>query len=463
MADVEVPDGFAANSQSFLAWLQQQGTSISPRIEIADLRSQGAGRGVLAKDDIPDDEVLFSILRSSILTTETSTLPADIKAKTDDSWLGLILAMAYECRQGSQSKWRSYFDVLPETFDTLMFWSADELKSLEGSAVLGKIGMATADTAFTEQLLPVMKQHATIFMTSEFSDAELLALCHRMGSVIMAYAFDLERPSPDPAHDQEDGWEEDQEESGSGAKGMIPLADMLNADADRNNAKLFYEEDRVVMKSIQPIKAGEEIFNDYGPLPSADVLRRYGYVTSNYAKYDVVEISLQAIRDTAAEPLQLGHDVLDQRLQYLDGQGALDDAYDVAHPGNEDVEQFPEELGMLLNVVTSPQADFDTLKQKGKLPKPTLNLAAAELLKRVLQKRRRLYPTSQESHDDMDTTGTNQHSRSARRKAMARQVIDGEQQVLAQALNSLQALTGSTGEKRKAEMDLAQPSKKSKG
>lgn len=44
------------------------------------------------------------------------------------------------------------------------------------------------------------------------------------------------------------------------------------------------------MKAIRPIAANEEIYNDYGPLPRSDLLRRYGYITSNYAKYDVVEI-----------------------------------------------------------------------------------------------------------------------------------------------------------------------------
>jgi SET domain-containing protein 6 len=49
------------------------------------------------------------------------------------------------------------------------------------------------------------------------------------------------------------------------------------------------------MKAIKPIAKGEEIFNDYGEIPRADLLRRYGYVTDNYAPYDVVEVSLDVI------------------------------------------------------------------------------------------------------------------------------------------------------------------------
>lgn len=53
------------------------------------------------------------------------------------------------------------------------------------------------------------------------------------------------------------------------------------------------------MKAIKPIYEGEEIFNDYGEIPRADLLRRYGYVTDNYAQYDVIELQLGDICQAA--------------------------------------------------------------------------------------------------------------------------------------------------------------------
>lgn len=53
------------------------------------------------------------------------------------------------------------------------------------------------------------------------------------------------------------------------------------------------------MKSIKPIQEGEEIFNDYGEIPRADLLRRYGYVTDNYSPFDVIELSLADICQAA--------------------------------------------------------------------------------------------------------------------------------------------------------------------
>lgn len=53
------------------------------------------------------------------------------------------------------------------------------------------------------------------------------------------------------------------------------------------------------MKAIKPIQEGDEIFNDYGEIPRADLLRRYGYVTDNYAVYDVVELTLGDVCQSA--------------------------------------------------------------------------------------------------------------------------------------------------------------------
>ena len=62
-------------------------------------------------------------------------------------------------------------------------------------------------------------------------DAEsvLLKLAHTMATLIMAYGFDLEVEQPDT--DSEDKESQDYRLP----KGMIPLADMLNADGEYNN------------------------------------------------------------------------------------------------------------------------------------------------------------------------------------------------------------------------------------
>jgi SET domain-containing protein 6 len=48
------------------------------------------------------------------------------------------------------------------------------------------------------------------------------------------------------------------------------------------------------MRSVRPIAEGEQIYNTYGNLPNADLLRRYGYVIPG-SKDDLVEISTEMI------------------------------------------------------------------------------------------------------------------------------------------------------------------------
>jgi len=437
---------FASKSHSFVDWFKQQGTTISPKIELADLRFRNAGRGVLATDDIGEDEDLFSIPRSSILTVETSSLPPELR-ENDDPWLSLIVAMVYECRQGSQSKWRPYLDVLPEHFDTLMFWSTAELDGLEGSAVVDKIGKDTADEAFQTNVLPKLKKHAETFRLSGTSDEELLSLCHRMGSTIMAYAFDLEKPGGAPSKSEEDGWEEDDEETVILPKGMVPFADMLNADADRNNAKLYYEEDKVVMKTIKPVRKGEELLNDYGSLPNADVLRRYGYVSSNYDKYDVVELSLDVISWAAQERHHVKSDDWQAKINYLEELGALEDGYDISRASDEDG-QFSDELCILLNMIVMPRAELDALMRKDKLPKPELSKAAETLLWDSLVRRRAAYrPDTIYEADVRSEKLALEHSGATdfvkcRRRDMAQHVVLGERKILQEAACAVAEMSG---------------------
>ena len=469
MADRVNIEDFEKLSRQFLRWLDQNGTNISAKVELADLRSQRAGRGVLAKEDIDEDEELFSIPQSSILTIETSGLPVEIKEKVDDSWLLLILAMVYEYQRRSESPWKPYFDILPHEFHTLMYWSDSELKSLQGSAVVDKIGKQSADKTFTEQLIPIMRQCSAEFKTDELNDNDLLSLCHRMGSTIMAYAFDLEQPFADPASSAEDGWEEESDAGELLPKGMVPLADMLNADADRNNAKLFYEDDKVVMKAIRAIQKSEEIFNDYGPLPRADVLRRYGYVTEHYSKYDVVEISLELIKEAAMELLNMQKKDVEARVEYLNEQGALDDGYDIYRASNEDG-PFGEELSVLHNSLMMSEADFDKLKKKQKLPKPDMPQATLQLLRYILVRRRSMYPQDDTSSNWENTKLQNGHfdCTSMRRRKMAADVITGEKEVLTEATETVRGLLGDE-KKRKAETfedkatEMQQSSKRKKG
>lgn len=171
---------------------------------------------------------------------EAEDQDGEIGAEAPDQWLSLILVMMYEFLHQSTSFWRDYLQVLPDSFETPMFWSLEELSHLQASSLIEKIGKEQAEDIFRSRLLPVIRKYAEVFYpngTASLSDQNLLSLAHRMGSAIMAYAFDLENDEDDTTSNansdqNNDGWIEDND--GQAMLGMVPMADMLNADAEFN-------------------------------------------------------------------------------------------------------------------------------------------------------------------------------------------------------------------------------------
>ncbi|KAF7552245.1 hypothetical protein G7046_g7478 [Stylonectria norvegica] len=317
--------GFDEASEKFLRWFKSlPGATFSAAIKIVDLRHQNAGRGIVALEDIAAETTLFEIPRQSIINVETSELPSklpDVFNNEDqamevdddtpqiDSWTQLILVMIYEYLQGDNSSWKSYFEILPSSFDTPMFWQESELEHLQASHMRSKIGKADAENMFRSLLLPIIRKNAGLFVSSEsHSDEQLVELAHRMGSTIMAYAFDLENDEDAEEGDDTDGWVEDRD--GKSMLGMVPMADILNADAEFN-AHVNHSENSLTVTALRPIKAGEEILNYYGPLPNSELLRRYGYVTEKHSRYDVVEISWSAVESVMHTHFGISRDTVE--------------------------------------------------------------------------------------------------------------------------------------------------------
>ncbi|KAL3457804.1 SET domain-containing protein [Aspergillus heterothallicus] len=494
-------DNFERQSNEFAHWLSSRpGVAVNSKIRIADLRATAAGRGVgtfcstlrtsfpsvpnttahlwpVAQAEIVEGEELFTIPRDLVLSTHNSKLKDLLSQNLEElgPWLGLMLVMIYEFLQGDTSMWAPYFKVLPRDFDTLMFWSGEELAELRGSAVVNKIGKQGAEELILESIAPIVRSNPTLFppidgLASYNGNAGiqvLLKLAHTMGSLIMAYAFDVEKPENEDERDGEDGYLTDEEEEQS-SKGMVPLADMLNADADRNNARLFQEEESLVMKAIKPIRAGEEIFNDYGEIPRADLLRRYGYVTDNYAPYDVIEVSLEQLCSAAGLP---DANIENQpRLQLLESLDLLEDGYAIPRPSPNDSlsDLISEELVILLKTLTLSPDQFSERQQRQKPPKASFDATEARLLYNTIRLNQGQYPTSVTQDQELlaqlnhaeTTSGALEGT--ARRRKMAVQVRLGEKEILQDLSFRLSALLSNSGATKRTANGSSDDSRRTK-
>lgn len=200
------------------------------------------------------------------------------------------------------------------------------------------------------------------------------------------------------------------------------------------------------MRATKPISQGEQIFNDYGPLPRSDLLRMYGYLTDNYAQYDVVEISYDLLlevsgKKNSSEPTWL------QKEEQLDELGLLDDGYAIPRPeqglSTPLHDAIPGELHMLLRAMCAHDKDGRASLKK---PKDPITIEEAALLQSILTKRITEYSTSYEAdqaiwtnvnHPDPDGADL-PSGKSLQRCSMALQVRMGEKEILHQLISICQ-------------------------
>jgi SET domain-containing protein 6 len=338
------------------------------------------------------------------------------------------------------SKWAPYFAVLPRELDSLVFWSEPEIKELQASAVVTKIGKGTAEEMFTQHIAPLGLDNYSIEM------------CHRVASVIMAYAFDIPEEKTTGTMDDNEGSEggddlvSDDEEEEKTVLSMVPLADMLNADADRNNARLCCDNEELEMRTIKPIAAGEEIFNDYGPLPRSDLLRRYGYITDQYAVYDVVEISTESMLSAfrtggrVSPNLQLNSEDLEKRVELTQREDVYDQSYDIRHAGPEGP-SIPDELLAFLYILLLDEENLAAISSSQSYL-PSRSKMATETLGQVLVTLLRLreeeYATTLEE-DEALLKSENLPNRTR----MAIEVRLGEKKVIREAIQEASSFSGS--------------------
>ncbi|KAG0052635.1 hypothetical protein BGZ83_002351 [Gryganskiella cystojenkinii] len=412
---------------SFLSWLESNGATVSSSISLQDYSTEGAGRGVVAVADIAKDQELFSIPRSLLLSPLTSELAQKMDLSTLEGWNPLLLCMIYEYCRGSASKWSPYFDILPMEFSTPMFWSQEELKELAGTGVVDKIGRNHAEEVFNEKLWPLIKANGELFPVKEKDQSSFITIFHRMGSLVMAYAFHDSIPGKDEDEDMEEEDDEDEEEEEKVNVSMVPMADMLNHRTGFNNARLFHEKDCLRMVSIKPIKSGQQIYNTYGELCNADLLRKYGFVDVPNP-HNIAEVNGETL---VAKCIGENDSGKDEKVEFLLEQDALEDYFILEADG-----EIPEEIIGCAKILMMPIEDFKTtvLEQK-KIPSTKLTTEVQKVLREILETKLAEYPST--SKDDKQLLKHAAETEEARRKRNAVIVRSGERDIVQSVLEKV--------------------------
>ncbi|KAG1861544.1 hypothetical protein DFJ58DRAFT_777259 [Suillus subalutaceus] len=473
----------------FAAWFQYNGGVLdTSMMGITDF--PGSGRGAVALQDVPENHTIFTLPRSLTLSTQTSALPSEFgfeawrEHKLHKGWVGLILCMMWEEAQGNQGKWITYLTSLPTQFDTPIFWSDEELRELQGTAVVDKIGRDEAERDYHEKLAPAIKTRPDLFPHNQIDVWYTLHRYHITGSRILSRSFNVERWEGEVEQDSEYVPEQDSNEdarantsigsamdvddSGDGGEAvneggsdsdsddeeiddtsdiaMVPMADILNARYDSVNAKLFYEKHHLHMVTTKPIKAGDQIFNTYGDLPNSDLLRRYGHVDLVPCPHlkgalgnpqDIVEIRADLVVNVVCGDVS-NSETYRQRIDWWLDEGG-DDVFIIdADP------ILPAALTSLIRLLLLTQEEWEKTREKGRPPKAKFDLQVSSLLRRIFEMRL----TGYQSPDlELDAKLLTSHSLTLN-KRHAIVVRLGEKQILAAALETLRLMDAALSDVR---------------
>ncbi|KAF8629219.1 hypothetical protein AX17_005802 [Amanita inopinata Kibby_2008] len=424
-------DGASAALESFIDWFKINGGYLDiTAVGFKNFPDSEGGRGMVAIQHIPEEHVLFSIPRHLALSTRNSLLPSQFglnewkRLQLDKGWAGLILCMMWEQAKGPSSKWSEYLAVLPDKFDTPMLWDNEDLQELQGTSVVEKLGKGEANEEYKTKIVPAIQGRPDLFPSDTWSSAYSLSMYHIMGSRILSRSFHVERwhadsgdseandllgDTSDSIHDvpmdspENEESDDDVEGENPSDVAMVPMADMLNARYGSENAKLFYEQTCLKMVSTRSIHEGEQVWNTYGDLPNAELLRRYGHVDTLPLSRggvgnpgDVVEIRADIVADVLLKrDSTVSLQELKERIDWWLDEGG-DDVIVI-----EAEHEVPPLLLSLIRLFLLSKSEWEGTRRKSKPPRAKMEADVLVILIATLHQRLKAYQTNIEEDEKL--------------------------------------------------------------
>uniref|UniRef100_A0A0D3GXX4 SET domain-containing protein n=1 Tax=Oryza barthii TaxID=65489 RepID=A0A0D3GXX4_9ORYZ len=226
---------------SLLKWGEQHG--VKTKLQIAFF--EGAGRGMVASENIDVGDIALEIPESSIISEELlcqSGMFLALKDLDSITTETMLLLWSIRERYNPSSKFKIYFEALPANFNTGLSFGIDALAALEGTLLFD-------DGKLTTCLIPI---------------AGLLnhSVCNFIPELIPKFSFNGPQVSPH----------------------------ILNyGRVDKVTKSLKFPLSR-------PCKAGEQCFLSYGKHPGSHLITFYGFLPRDNP-YDVIPLDLDTSVD----------------------------------------------------------------------------------------------------------------------------------------------------------------------
>ncbi|KAF2918785.1 uncharacterized protein [Oryza sativa Japonica Group] len=263
---------------SLLKWGEQHG--VKTKLQIAFF--EGAGRGMVASENIDVGDIALEIPESSIISEELlcqSGMFLALKDLDSITTETMLLLWSIRERYNPSSKFKIYFEALPANFNTGLSFGIDALAALEGTLLFDELMQARQHLRQQyDELFPMLCiKFPDIFKQDVYTWDNFLWACELWYSNSMMVVLS----------------------SGKLTTCLIPIAGLLNHSVSPHI--LNYGRVDKVTKSLKfplsrPCKAGEQCFLSYGKHPGSHLITFYGFLPRDNP-YDVIPLDLDTSVD----------------------------------------------------------------------------------------------------------------------------------------------------------------------
>lgn len=274
---------------AFHQWIASE--KVECQVEIADFEL--TGRGLAAANDIGRNDVVLRLPWKMILSVhkaqESPALAHIFKVLELDEDSMLMVFTLYERFVNPSSYWKPYWDSLPATVDSGLYFTASELSTFLDSNPLQMeiLSMREHLMETYEQMIPKLVQaYPDLFPASLMTWENFVWVRSMFDS--RGFHLDIQ---------------------GKTYNCLLPLVDFLN----NHNITLLegsgvlQEPDRdYVIRTLVPLKPGQQVFMNYGSFSHRELLLFYGYESSggDCNSYDVYPLDLEVPDDDGYAPLR---------------------------------------------------------------------------------------------------------------------------------------------------------------
>lgn len=261
---------FAMSSvQDLVAYCLENEATISEEIEFREETESGVG--VFLSAACQKGTTLISIPRNLCISVEAVSayqglssvlkeFPGLLDYPDEVLALGLIYSLLNE---DADCPWKRHSKTLPKSFNTTLFWSAEELDEVKGHNIFYLTNMLKQrfGADFDALYLPIIEKFPNLLPGVDL-DIYAWAL-----SIVYSRSLDITR-------------------NGQHERVIVPVLDMLNHSpfaADQPSDTFDYDEETDMVCYMNPtnLESGEQCFAVYGRYPNAKLLYTYGFVVQN--------------------------------------------------------------------------------------------------------------------------------------------------------------------------------------